>query len=75
MRKSWILMTAVIALLQTAVVLAEDDKAAQVDGGDIRELIDQLDSEVFSDREAAVLRLTKLGRPAIGALTFASVRK
>ena len=70
--KIWILMCVAIGLMQTAAALAEDEKTAKVKDGDIKRLIDQLDSDVFAEREAAVVKLTKLGRPAIEALMAAA---
>ena len=73
--KSWVLMCGAIILMHSAASLAEDDKTAKVDDGDIKRLINQLDSEVFAEREEAVDRLTKLGRPAIEALRIAAAGK
>ena len=62
-----------IGLMHTNVVIAEDDKAAKADGGDVTRLIDRLDSDEFAERETAVKELTKLGRRAIDALSAAAV--
>ncbi len=70
--KSWLLTCVAIGLLQTSAALAEDDKPAKADDGDIKRLIEQLDSDEFTKREAAAKELAKLGRPAIGALTAAA---
>ena len=73
--KSWLLTCVAIGLLQTSAALAEDDKAAKVDDGDIKRLVEQLDSDEFAKREAAAKELAKLGRPAIGALLAAAAEK
>lgn len=67
--KRWILMFLAMALMQTAAAFAQDEPAAE---GDVAQLIDQLDSEAFAEREAAAAQLTRLGRPAIEALSAAA---
>ena len=61
--------------MQAAVAIAQDDKAAKVKNGDVKRLIDLLDNDEFVQRESATNELTKLGRPAIGALMAAAAEK
>ena len=70
--KSWILIAAAFGLMQVVTALAEGDEAAEPDNANVEELINQLDSDIFAEREEAVVQLTNLGRPAIESLTAAA---
>jgi ribosomal protein L17 len=73
--KTSVFVCVAIGLLQAAVAIAQDGKPAKVDAGDIQRLIDQLDNDEFTQRESATKQLTKLGRPAIEALTAAAAQQ